>query len=129
MSYPTPMDIAEAEDAAINALDTELDWPYSREVWDQIDAERRELLAANEALAAELTQCTEKRERYALQVCLLLDAMREAGVHIAEKWCWCQPIVENHADANFSIKVLTGERPYQQPEMMGKMAKTSGVQK
>jgi hypothetical protein len=35
MSYPTPMDVAEAEDKAANALDAALDWPYSREVWDQ----------------------------------------------------------------------------------------------
>ena len=99
MSYPTPMDVAEGEDTAADALDAALDWPYSREVWDQVDAERLELLAANEALAVELAECTEKRERYALQVCLLLDTMREAGVHIAEKWCWCQPSVENHADS------------------------------
>ena len=99
MSYPTPMDVAETEDSAINALDEALDWPYSREAWDQIDAERVELLAANEGLAAELAECTEKRERYALQVCLLLDAMREAGVHIDKKWCWCDPLVESHADS------------------------------
>lgn len=54
MSYPTPMDVAESEDSAANALDEALDWPYSREAWDQVDAERVELLAANEALSARL---------------------------------------------------------------------------
>lgn len=56
MNYPTPMDVAEAEDSAADALDEALEWPYSREVWDQIDAERVELLAANEALAARLAE-------------------------------------------------------------------------
>jgi hypothetical protein len=56
MSYPTPMDVAESDDTAANALDAALDWPYSREAWDQVDAERLELLAANEALAARQSQ-------------------------------------------------------------------------
>ena len=55
MNYPTPMDVAESEDTAANALDEALDWPYSREAWDQIDAERLELLAANDDMATRLS--------------------------------------------------------------------------
>jgi hypothetical protein len=127
------MDVAEAEDRAADALDAALDWPYSREVWDRVDAERVELLAANEGLAAELAECTEKRERYALQVCLLLDTMKEAGVHINENWCWCGPTIENHSDDGFTVAVITGPQPYQKPEMMGTITEyptdsASGVQ-
>lgn len=112
MSYPTPMDVAESEDREAHlspserlanicsALEESLnESPFTREEWERLDAERIDLLAANEALASELAECAEKRERYALQVCLLLDAMREAGVHITENWCWCAPTVTNHGDS------------------------------
>lgn len=56
MSYPTPMDISEAEDRAVGALDEALEQPYSREVWAQIDAERLELLAANDCLSKRLVE-------------------------------------------------------------------------
>jgi hypothetical protein len=113
MSYPTPMDVAEAEDKAANALDAALDWPYSREVWDQIDAERVELLAANEALAAELAACKMLKpishdDWYAL--CNVRDALNarlteamrllaKEGIHMDDHGCWCNPSVTNHGDA------------------------------
>lgn len=51
------MDVAESEDAAANALDEYLtESPLTREEWERMDAERLELLAANEALSAELAK-------------------------------------------------------------------------
>ena len=61
------MDVAESEDSAANALDEALDWPYSREAWDQVDAERVELLAANEALSARLAEAERLLTREELQ--------------------------------------------------------------
>lgn len=101
MSYPTPMDVAEADDfaaddycedgcmlmgshnvcdtaksadAAANALDAALDWPYSREAWDQIDAERLELLAVNDALALEVERMTAHAKMFADQLAALQNA-------------------------------------------------------
>lgn len=91
MSYPTPMDVAESEDREA------MTDPFADELAKCSVLYTENLVAEREALIAELKECKEKRERYALQVCLLLDAMREAGVHIDEKWCWCQPTVENHS--------------------------------
>lgn len=84
MSYPTPMDVAEADDFAADdycedgckvmgehavcstspserlanicaALEEDLnESPFTREEWERLDAERVELLAANDGLAAEI---------------------------------------------------------------------------
>lgn len=67
MSYPTPMDIAESEDRDADlppserlanicaALEEDLsESPFTREEWTRLDTERRELLAANDALAEQL---------------------------------------------------------------------------
>lgn len=93
MSYPTPMDVAESEDREA------MTDPFADELAKCSVLYTENLVAEREALIAKLAECTEKRERYALQVCLLLDAMREAGVHIDKKWCWCDPLVESHADS------------------------------
>lgn len=66
MSYPTPMDIAEAEDRLSNILDGLEEHlsesPFSGEEWKRMDAERLELLAANEALEKHLAQAVRDYE-------------------------------------------------------------------
>lgn len=74
MNYPSPMDIAESEDKAINALDEALDWPYSREAWDQVDADRLELLAVNDALALEVERMTAHAKVFAERLAELQSA-------------------------------------------------------
>lgn len=69
MSYPTPMDVAQAEDRDADlspserlanicaALEEDLnESPFTREEWERMDAERLELLAANDGLAARLSE-------------------------------------------------------------------------
>lgn len=77
MSYPTPMDIAESEDRESDlspserlanlctALEEDLnESPFTREEWDRLDAERLELLKANDALAARLAEEIENAATY-----------------------------------------------------------------
>ena len=68
------MDIAESEDTAANALDEALNWPYSREAWDQVDAERMELLAVNDAFALEVERMTAHAKMFAAQLAALQSA-------------------------------------------------------
>ena len=75
MSYPTPMDIAESEDRESDlspserlanicaALEEDLnESPFTREEWELLDAERLELLKANDALAARLAEAERDRD-------------------------------------------------------------------
>jgi hypothetical protein len=87
------MDVAEAEDKAANALDEALDWPYSREVWDRLDTERVELLAANDALAAELAE-----ERL----------LRRLDCEMSEACCQCSELRAELARCNASLETAVG---------------------
>lgn len=88
MSYPTPMDIAESEDREadlspserlaniVEALEEDLDEsPFTREEWNRLDAERLELLAANDALAAEV-------ESYKREIQTWYDKLQAADAEI-----------------------------------------------
>ncbi len=99
MSHPTPMDVAEAEDKAANALDAALDWPYSREVWDQIDAERVELLAANDALSAQLTIINDQLCRDQARLAEAMRLLAKEGIHMDDHGCWCNPTVIDYSDS------------------------------
>lgn len=100
MSYPIPMDIAESEDRAANELDAALDWPYSREVWDQIDAERLELMAANEALADKNSSLLATNYNLRKERDRLTDRLLEAE-RVCVQWCeWNEGLRNQLADAN-----------------------------
>lgn len=88
MNYPTPMDIAESEDRESDlfpserlanicaALEEDLnESPFTREEWDRLDAERLELLAANDALAARLADA-ERDASYAQRLSIENELLR-----------------------------------------------------
>lgn len=98
MNYPTPMDIAEHEDrdadmSAVDrlanicaALEEDLnESPFTREEWERLDAERLELLKANDALAADNAALREKHDAISA---LEIASRREADElrKDAERW-------------------------------------------
>ena len=112
MSYPTPMDVAEAEDRDADlspserlanicaALEEDLnESPFTREEWERMDAERLELLAANDALSTQLTIVNDQLCRDQARLAEAMRLLAKEGIHMDDHGCWCNPTVIDYSDS------------------------------
>lgn len=121
MSYPTPMDVAESEDREAHlspserlanicsALEESLnESPFTREEWERLDAERLELLKANDALAADNAalrkRCKEHEQfRHQHRDCDAMGIENQALRKDAERLDW----LERHDGRFYNLDRIT----------------------
>ena len=74
------------------------------------EAQERLGIRADKIMAAERERDSWKRESelnaeaanqsadYAARLAITLELLRQHGIHVEEKWCWCEPTVEDHRE-------------------------------
>ena len=87
----------------------------SGEDYDTLKRERDDLLDRNSLLLSTNYDLRKERDSwmaeaemnaeaanqsadYAARLAVTLELLRKHGIHVEEKWCWCEPTVEDHRE-------------------------------